>query len=231
MNNEPNIQHSISAGGPARIVAAARELFRQFGFTKTAMQEIAAACDMSAANLYRFYENKLAIGVAVTAAEQVLLLSACDEAVRLAGSGLEARLTALFDTIIDATRRTIKRAPLLLELRLTVARENQELRREFLREIENRIVAILADERRTNSATAPLLRQQGRMILMASAPFVLPWMLLNEPFGDPRPMVAPLIHSLIFSLSDGTSAARPMVAPVSSGHSPLIRAKRRARQA
>ncbi|HEC19006.1 MAG TPA: TetR/AcrR family transcriptional regulator [Gammaproteobacteria bacterium] len=44
------------------ILAAASQRFTQFGYNKTTMAEIAEDCDMSAANLYRFFKNKLDIG-------------------------------------------------------------------------------------------------------------------------------------------------------------------------
>ena len=44
------------------ILAAAMRRFEQFGYSKTTMAEIAADCDMSAANIYRYFENKLEIG-------------------------------------------------------------------------------------------------------------------------------------------------------------------------
>lgn len=46
----------------ARILAAASERFAQVGYNKTTMAEIAQDCQMSAANLYRFFRNKLDIG-------------------------------------------------------------------------------------------------------------------------------------------------------------------------
>jgi AcrR family transcriptional regulator len=48
-----------------QILQAAEERFKQFGYNKTTMAEIAGDCDMSAANLYRYFENKLAIGAAL----------------------------------------------------------------------------------------------------------------------------------------------------------------------
>ena len=47
----------------ARILAAAYARFQRFGFGKTTMAEIAGDCGMSAANLYRYFENKEDIGV------------------------------------------------------------------------------------------------------------------------------------------------------------------------
>ncbi|MDH5601438.1 MAG: TetR/AcrR family transcriptional regulator [Gammaproteobacteria bacterium] len=48
-----------------RILDAAEARFRSYGFGKTTMAEIASDIDMSTANLYRYFENKLAIGSAM----------------------------------------------------------------------------------------------------------------------------------------------------------------------
>lgn len=48
-----------------KILDAAEARFRMYGFGKTTMAEIAGDIDMSTANLYRYYENKLAIGSAM----------------------------------------------------------------------------------------------------------------------------------------------------------------------
>ena len=48
-----------------QILDAAEARFRTYGFGKTTMAEIASDTYMSTANLYRFYENKLAIGSAM----------------------------------------------------------------------------------------------------------------------------------------------------------------------
>lgn len=48
-----------------KILDAAQQRFIQYGFKKTAMAEIAGDCDMSAANLYRYFANKRDIGVSV----------------------------------------------------------------------------------------------------------------------------------------------------------------------
>ncbi len=45
-----------------QILDAADERFTQYGYNKTTMAEIAKDCCMSAANLYRYFDNKLDIG-------------------------------------------------------------------------------------------------------------------------------------------------------------------------
>lgn len=49
----------------AQIINAAETRFNQYGYNKTTMAEIARDCDMSAANLYRYFENKLDIAAAL----------------------------------------------------------------------------------------------------------------------------------------------------------------------
>jgi len=49
----------------SKILDAAEARFRTYGFGKTTMAEIASDIDMSTANLYRYFENKLAIGSAM----------------------------------------------------------------------------------------------------------------------------------------------------------------------
>ncbi len=210
MNIKQNIQDSGQEATRARIVTSARELFRQFGYTKTAMQDIARASGMSAANLYRFYESKLAIGCAVAIAERATLLATCDAAVAVAGPGVADRLIALFLANIDTVRRKMKRTPMLFELDLAVAREHQELRQELLDQIEARLVVILAGGTGPGGGFArATVKVHSRMILLASAPFILPWMLANEPFGDPRTMVEPIVRAFVAGLDDDQSFPAP----------------------
>jgi len=55
----------------SEILQKCEERFSYYGFNKTTMAEIAKDCDMSAANLYRYFENKEEIGVSI--AQQCML--------------------------------------------------------------------------------------------------------------------------------------------------------------
>ncbi|WP_145963865.1 helix-turn-helix domain-containing protein, partial [Bradyrhizobium algeriense] len=48
-----------------RIVATAERLFRQIGYQKTTVADIAKALRMSPANVYRFFDSKKAINEVV----------------------------------------------------------------------------------------------------------------------------------------------------------------------
>jgi AcrR family transcriptional regulator len=52
----------------ARIVTEASRLFRHYGYSKTTVADIAEACGMSSANVYRFFASKSAINEAICSA-------------------------------------------------------------------------------------------------------------------------------------------------------------------
>jgi AcrR family transcriptional regulator len=208
---EQNVQHSASGGPVAAIAAVARSHFRRFGYARTSMLEIAEDCGMSVANLYRYFEGKLGLGAAVAAAERAALFAACDRVVGTAPGDPTAKLIALFQALIDGTRRQIRSTPLLFELGMTVAREQPEQRQRFLQETEVRIAGILAARGDDETMAAIDAKVASRLILTACAPFVLPWMLRTQPFGNPRAQVEPLITCLVAGLPKATpnGAAAP----------------------
>jgi AcrR family transcriptional regulator len=209
---EQNVQHSASGDPGAAIAAVARAHFRRFGYARTSMLEIAEDCHMSVANLYRYFEGKLGLGAAVAAAEQAALFAACDRAVESAPADPAAKLIALFQTLIEGTRRQVKSTPLLFELGMTVAREQPRHRQQILRDTEVRIAAILAARGDDEAMAAIDAKVAGRLILLASAPFVLPWMLRTQPFGNPRAQVEPLMKCLVAGLmkTEPAGAAGPV---------------------
>lgn len=79
----------------SRILDAARSRFRQFGFNKTTLAEIAKDCAMSTANLYRFFENKLDIEAALAAEYLSAKESALQEAAESPNLSYADRLLAL----------------------------------------------------------------------------------------------------------------------------------------
>ena len=185
----------------AEIISAARSRFRRFGYAKTSMQEIAEDCGMSAANIYRYYENKQAIAAVVVEADLDRLYDACQRAVEAAGPHLVTQLTALFEAIIDTTRRQIKQTPLLFELSMAVTREMPALRLQVLGEVRRMLTAIMQAAQARGEFREGDAADHAELILLAGAPFVMPWLLRNQPFGDVRNRVAPLMACLVTGLA------------------------------
>ena len=140
-------------------------------------------------------------------AEQPELANARYEVVEVAHD--EAALTALFGASIDVTRRQIKQAPLLFELSMAVTREMPALRIQVLGEIRRMIREILEAGQARGEIPDGDAAERAELILFAGAPFVMPWLLLNQPFGDPRNKVAPLMHCLVAGLTAPAPTASP----------------------
>lgn len=86
-----------------RILEAATERFVLFGYNKTTMAEVAQDCGMSAANLYRYFKNKLDIGANLAcdclATKRELLQNIVDQTERSAAERLR-------DVILQALQYT-----------------------------------------------------------------------------------------------------------------------------
>ena len=92
------VSDQVEADTHLRILIAAEKLFREIGYQKTTVADIAKSLHMSPANVYRFFDSKRAIyeGVAVR------LMTEVETAARKIASGPDApakRLPALLSAI------------------------------------------------------------------------------------------------------------------------------------
>lgn len=107
---------SQTAATRAQILAAAQDLFRHYGFGKTNMSDIAARTGMSPANLYRYYRNKQAIGLAVVQAHFAAEAEAVGAAMAAAGRDPEATIRAVVHASVRHTVAAMDENPKLIEL-------------------------------------------------------------------------------------------------------------------
>ncbi|MDP6351094.1 MAG: helix-turn-helix domain-containing protein [Alphaproteobacteria bacterium] len=128
-----------------RIMNAARARFEHYGFNKTTMAEIAQDCDMSAANIYRFFDNKSEIAAEGTvrwlaAAEEALSAVAARKTVSAA-----ERLGGIVRTRLDLLSQLLARHPHLEELVADVCDQRPDLIRDHARNIGALIAGVLDD--------------------------------------------------------------------------------------
>jgi len=100
----------------SQILAATEARFSQYGYNKTTMAEIARDCGMSAANLYRYFDSKLAIGAAI--ANQCLLEKDKELGLIVVDSSLSSadKLQAFIQFILHYTFNHFTESPRLNEL-------------------------------------------------------------------------------------------------------------------
>lgn len=108
------------------IIDAAEARLAEYGYTKTTLNEIATEAGMSAANLYRFFENKLDIAASVARR----LLSRREAALQAAVKGEEsavAQLQAYILTALRFDRELQEDAPHLARMLEKLLEERKEL--------------------------------------------------------------------------------------------------------
>lgn len=99
-----------------QILTATEGRFSQYGYNKTTMAEIARDCGMSAANLYRYFKNKLDIGAALAnqcLEEKEQHLTAI---VQNSTTTSSEKLKAFIDYVLDYTYHHFDESPRIGEL-------------------------------------------------------------------------------------------------------------------
>lgn len=110
-----------------RILDASYERFSRYGFNKTTVTEIAGDCSMSAANLYRYFENKHDIGAGIA-----VRFSGCEEKVmreeiRKPGTDVAKRLENLVIETLRYIYNEFTNRPHILELVDFIIKERYDL--------------------------------------------------------------------------------------------------------
>ena len=85
-------QGEIKEETRARILNVSHDLFMHYGFNKTTMSDIAKGCDMSPANIYRFYKGKDEIIAEIADSLMRQLESSLREVLRRPGLSASERL-------------------------------------------------------------------------------------------------------------------------------------------
>ena len=134
------------AGTPCirqRIVQAAIRLYRQIGFKKTTVADIARGASMSPANVYRFFASKQAIEEAIVADLFKRVSATATLAALLSGSALE-RLTAVLSAISQLHEYRLENDGKLHELFAAAVRENWAVALSYADQIRGLVCAIIA---------------------------------------------------------------------------------------
>lgn len=98
------------------ILRHAHDLFAHYGFNKTNIGDIAKCCGMSPGNLYRYYRNKQAIGLAAVQQYFDQAEAAMETALLIADGSAEERIRRLLTTGIQHIVDELHRNPKIVEL-------------------------------------------------------------------------------------------------------------------
>ena len=157
-----------------KVLDAAFERFAQFGFGKSTMAEIARDCNMSAGNLYRFFENKSEIGAACAQRCMEEVETRLREVVQRPGLGSEDRLELFVVVKINYLHEQFSEQPLHHELVQFVSRDRQDLVFRHLQVQKSLVAEILTEGNCSGEFDVADVLDTAEIFLAATMKFIAP---------------------------------------------------------
>lgn len=168
----------------ARILDAAEARFRTYGYGKTTMAEIASDIDMSTANLYRYFENKIAIGAAMAGrcfCERADILS---EIVSRAGITESERLKLFVLAMLDYEYEQFNNEPKLLELVDVIVKKHPEMIQEEVEGNRKFIATILKQGCDSDEFYVEDIDETASYVLASVVKFSSPFFITMYPIDE-----------------------------------------------
>lgn len=157
-----------------RILDAAEERFSVYGFGKTTMAEIAKDCQMSAANLYRYFENKQDIGAAICSQCMSEKLSLLREVVRRPGLSSAQRLQEYVLEILRYTHNRTSDQDKISELVAHITSDRKDLVHNLVESEQGLIAEILAEGNRSGEFDIEDVIKAAEYVNAATVKFSVP---------------------------------------------------------
>ncbi len=148
--------------------------FGRFGFGKTTMAEIARDCDMSAGNLYRYFDNKkeIAAGCAQRCMQQKLEL--VREIIRVTDLSPDKKLQRFALDILEYMHEQFSNQPALMELVDFVSRERWDIVTHYMEQEKSLLTEILSEGNRSGQYNVSNVLETARWIQASLIKFIAP---------------------------------------------------------
>ena len=185
----------------AQILDAAETRFRTYGFGKTTMAEIAGDIDMSTANLYRYYENKLAIGSAMAERCFYERESFLTEIVNRAGLKESERLEIFVMEMLNFMYGQFNNEPKVAELVEVIVTKRPDMVQQKIERDKKLITEILQQGCKSGEFAVDDIEDMSGYVLAAIAQFATPFFMSMFPFEElerlARGVVALILNGLV----------------------------------
>jgi AcrR family transcriptional regulator len=193
----------------ARILQAATERFRHYGYRKTTMAEVARDCSMSAGNLYRYFESKSDIGAAVSVAWFAALHQTVRAAITQPGFSPRQKLEAYVLTVNRFTLESLRNTPHIQEMVDFLCEERRDLVEQHLDTCHEIVAGILGEGVKRGDFEIPDIATSARAVLNAIVRFEYPPLLALSDHAnlddEARAVVALIVNGLSRSGADAPS--------------------------
>ena len=132
-----------------KIIDAAVERFLHYGYAKTTIAELAADCDMSPGNIYRFFKGKIDIAAEIARREALTTVERMEAVLECPFRNSRQRLEEVVFADMRHTFHMLENQPRVLELAQVVVQERPQFQIESLRRERRIFQRILRDGAQT----------------------------------------------------------------------------------
>lgn len=188
-----------------RIVAVAERLFRQLGFQKTTVADIARELGMSPANIYRFFTAKSEINAAVARLLMGEVETAIDAIADGTGSAAD-RLARLIETNETMNRERYIGDRKLHDMVEAAIAEHWPIIADHIAHIDSALERIIADGMESGELPRGDAKRAARLVHTACIRFCHP-RLLVECADQPGPSREEMVTFCLAALRAGSSRA------------------------
>ena len=182
------------------ILNAAEARFRTYGFGKTTMAEIASDIDMSTANLYRYYENKLAIGSAMAGRCFGNRADILREIVSRSGLSESERLKAFVLAMLEYEYGQFNNEPKLLELVDVIVKKRPDLIQSVVEDNKQFIAKILKQGHESGEFDIENVDETASYVLAAVVKFSSPFFITMYPIEELRELAKGVVTLILNGL-------------------------------
>ncbi|MBI3547103.1 MAG: TetR/AcrR family transcriptional regulator [Gammaproteobacteria bacterium] len=158
-----------------QILDSAWKRFAQYGYGKTTMVEIATDCDMSAANLYRFFKNKEDIGMALACQCLGQKEKRLREVLTRPGLSAAQRLHTFVLTLFHYTYEQFHDQPRINELVDTIMKEYADVVMQHKEMARSLLATILTEGNQTGEFNIPNPIVTADTLMAATTIFCVPY--------------------------------------------------------
>ncbi len=183
-----------------RILQAAEERFRVYGYGKTTMAEIAKDSAMSAANLYRYFENKLDIGTFLAQQCMAQQLDILREVVRRPGLTAAKCLEEFVLAKLRFTYDSCLCEDKINELVAIIASEKKEIVHQKMLAEQSLIAEILSEGNKSGEFDIADVLQTSESVQTATVKFGVPIFMNLYPLAKFEKMAIGVVQLLLRGL-------------------------------
>jgi len=196
-----NVAEHIETDVRERILVTAERLFREIGYQKTTVADIAKALHMSPANVYRFFDSKRSINSGVARR----LMGQVEQASQSVAAGrrrAEARLRDLLATVHRMNSERYVGDSKMHEMVAVAMEEDWEVCKNHMECITGVIATVIADGVASGEFHAPDVGLAAQCTCTAMSRFFHP-QLIAQYADKPGPTLDQMIDFVIASLKAG----------------------------